>query len=151
MCQLGSRTKRATDYGLNLKTKEPSVSLLLELDFLMALVTAMVADALVTTTAMANTSNLCVRELKRHCGNKGVVFLSFLRGINEFCFDSQLPLTTKIAGIHRRLKGTSPVSRPDALDKRRWIHQRLVNPDGRSQSGKERIMRKRRKERKARA
>lgn len=45
-----------SNYGLNLKTNEPRVFLLPEADFLMGLVTAVVADTLVTTTAVANTS-----------------------------------------------------------------------------------------------
>lgn len=69
-----------SNYGLNLKTNEPHVSLLPEADFLMGLVTAVVADTLVTTTAVANTSTFCVRESKRIMATKAWFFCLFSEG-----------------------------------------------------------------------
>lgn len=103
-----------SNYGLNLKTNEPHVSLLPEADFLMGLVTAVVADTLVTTTAVANTST-SVYVNQRELWQQRHGFSVFSQRGKWVHFDSQLPLTTEIAGVHRRLTGKSPVSRPDGL------------------------------------
>lgn len=69
----------------------------------------------VTNTVVANTSTYMYVSQRETVANGGMVSLVFLRGINEFHPESQIPLATKVAGMHRWLKGKSPISRPDVL------------------------------------